>query len=74
MGYLIIDEEKFQDNVNNWNSGSYRNQVFADFYDAVADYSHLLDALQKAEMSIDAEIEKLESKKNNIKSLMGYAK
>lgn len=74
MGYVLIDEDKLEENISKWNSLDYRQKVENDVYRARASMSHLLEALQREEKEIDEKILKLQEQKSDIEHLMRYAK
>lgn len=73
MGYIIIDEEKLHARIALWNNGNYRDMVLSDISSAKADYSHMIEVLQREENEINAKIKHLESQKGNLSALMQLA-
>lgn len=74
MGYIIIDEEKLKEKIALWNNSSYTDKVLTDIFNAKADYTCMLKALQQEEARIDESIKKLQLQKGDIAMLMKYAK
>jgi hypothetical protein len=73
MGYIIIDEEKLHAQIALWNNANYKSMVLSDISRAKADYSHMVEVLQRAANEIDQRIEHLESQKCSLSSLMRLA-
>ena len=74
MGYIIIDENLLEQKLRMWNSSDYYGKAMSDVLHSKADYSKLLEALQREEAKINENIDELVKRKNDIKLLMQYAK